>query len=243
MLVRLKEVGDRAVVHELRQRPSNRRLNEKTRESTVRILSQEVYRGFGPTLASEYLARQHKIHIGREALRLLMQQAGLWRSRKEKVEAIHQWRPRRSRRGELVQWDTSDHDWQENKGKEPTFHGAPSVLSVPAHTSPAGEARPSGCSSAASAFPFESIDPALFFGLIRPWYRIALWTVSPTPTINPHLLFACLSGGGAVQRHTTVPEHYGAFSSTASKIRLLSRICGAILVPGVVPSCDKGQFP
>jgi hypothetical protein len=24
---------------------------------------------------------------------------------------------------------------------------------------------------------------------------------------------------------------------------LLSRICGAILVPGVVPSCDKGQFP
>jgi len=24
---------------------------------------------------------------------------------------------------------------------------------------------------------------------------------------------------------------------------LLSRICGVILVPGVVPSCDKGQFP
>ena len=27
------------------------------------------------------------------------------------------------------------------------------------------------------------------------------------------------------------------------KVCLLSRICGAILVPGVVPSCDKGQFP
>ena len=27
------------------------------------------------------------------------------------------------------------------------------------------------------------------------------------------------------------------------KSGLLSRICGAILVPGVVPSCDKGQFP
>jgi hypothetical protein len=25
--------------------------------------------------------------------------------------------------------------------------------------------------------------------------------------------------------------------------RLLSRKCGVILVPGVVPSCDKGQFP
>src|ERR1035437_2107588 len=27
------------------------------------------------------------------------------------------------------------------------------------------------------------------------------------------------------------------------RLSLLSRICGAILVPGVVPSCDKGQFP
>src|ERR1022692_3792304 len=26
-------------------------------------------------------------------------------------------------------------------------------------------------------------------------------------------------------------------------IRFLSRICGVILVPGVVPSCDRGQFP
>src|SRR5450432_2018136 len=25
--------------------------------------------------------------------------------------------------------------------------------------------------------------------------------------------------------------------------RLLSRICGVILVPGVVPSCDRGRFP
>ena len=64
LLVRLKEVGDRALVHGLRQRPSNRRLSEETRESAVRILSQEVYRGFGPTLASEYLAKKHKIAIG-----------------------------------------------------------------------------------------------------------------------------------------------------------------------------------
>src|SRR5450759_5173676 len=27
------------------------------------------------------------------------------------------------------------------------------------------------------------------------------------------------------------------------RMRLLSRICGVILVPGAVPSCDKGQFP
>jgi hypothetical protein len=117
-LVRLAEVGDRAVVHGLRQRPSNRRLSEGVRESAVRILSQQMYRGFGPTLASEYLAQKHKIRIGREALRQLMLRAGLWRSRKQRVEAIHQWRPRRSSRGELVRWDTSEHDWLEGRGEK-----------------------------------------------------------------------------------------------------------------------------
>ena len=32
-------------------------------------------------------------------------------------------------------------------------------------------------------------------------------------------------------------------NTTTSLNSLLSRICGVILVPGVVPSCDKGQFP
>ena len=117
LLVRLREAGDRAVVHGLRQRPSNRRLSEKIRESAVRILSQN-YRDFGPTLASEYLAEKHKIQIGREALRQIMMAAGLWRSRRQKIEAIHQWRPRRSARGELVQWDTSEHDWLEGRGEK-----------------------------------------------------------------------------------------------------------------------------
>ena len=116
LLERLKDVGDRAVVHGLRQRPSNRRLNEESREKAVRILSQEVYRGFGPTLASEYLLKKHKVAIGREALRKIMMQAGLWRGRGQKIEEIHEWRPRRSSRGELVQWDTSEHDWLEGRG-------------------------------------------------------------------------------------------------------------------------------
>jgi hypothetical protein len=118
LLVRLKEVGDRAVVHGLRQRPSNRRLGEEIREKAVRILSQEVYRGFGPTLASEYLAKKHKISIGREALRNIMMQAGLWRGSRQKIEQIHEWRPRRISRGELVQWDTSEHDWLEGRGEK-----------------------------------------------------------------------------------------------------------------------------
>jgi predicted ArsR family transcriptional regulator len=41
LLVKLKEVGDRAVVHGLRGRTSARRLSEAQREKAVRVLSQE----------------------------------------------------------------------------------------------------------------------------------------------------------------------------------------------------------
>jgi transposase InsO family protein len=33
------------------------------------------------------------------------------------VEEVHPWRTRRSCRGELVQWDTSTHDWLEGRGE------------------------------------------------------------------------------------------------------------------------------
>jgi hypothetical protein len=117
LLQRLKKDGDKAVIHKLRGRPSNRRTGIKTREKIVRILSEEIYRDFGPTLAGEYLADKHDIRIGREALRHVMISAGLWRARGQKIEAVHQWRERRSCRGELIQWDTSTHDWLEGRGE------------------------------------------------------------------------------------------------------------------------------
>jgi hypothetical protein len=116
LLRQLKKEGDKAVIHKLRGRASNRRLSAETREKATRVLSQEVYRGFGPTLASEYLRKKHGLAIGREALRRIMIGAGLWRARRQKVEKPHQWRERRSSRGELVQWDTSEHDWLEGRG-------------------------------------------------------------------------------------------------------------------------------
>jgi hypothetical protein len=114
----LRAEGDKVVVHGLRGRASNRRLSPSRREKITRILSEEVYRGFGPTLASEYLAQKHGVKIGREALRQIMMAAGLWRARGQKVEKTHEWRPRRSCRGELVQWDTSEHDWLEGRGEK-----------------------------------------------------------------------------------------------------------------------------
>jgi Integrase core domain len=47
-----------------------------------------------------------------------MMRARLWRAQREKVKQVHVWRPRRSRFGELIQWDTSEHDWLEGRGEK-----------------------------------------------------------------------------------------------------------------------------
>ena len=116
LLKQLKARGDKAVVHALRGRPSNRKLDEKTRQKALEILGRDVYRGFGPTLAAEYLASKHDIQAGRETVRIWMIEGKRWRANRQRVEKIHQWRPRRSRVGELVQWDTSEHAWLEDRG-------------------------------------------------------------------------------------------------------------------------------
>jgi transposase len=116
LLKRLKGKGDKALVHALRGRPSNRKLEEETKQNALEILGREVYRGFGPTLAAEYLASKHNIHAGRETVRTWMIEGKLWHVRQQRVGRIHPWRPRRSRVGELVQWDTSEHAWLEDRG-------------------------------------------------------------------------------------------------------------------------------
>jgi len=118
LLDRLKEYGDKAVVHGLRGKPSGRRIDESIEQEAVKILSAPVYAGFGPTLAAEYLANKHGIEASKETVRQWMMRGNLWRGKKQKLEQIHLWRPRRSRFGELVQWDTSDHDWLEGRGEK-----------------------------------------------------------------------------------------------------------------------------
>jgi transposase len=117
LLKALKKRGDKAVIHGLRGRPSPRRLPEGKKEEAIRILSEPVYAGFGPTLASEYLSSKHGLEVSKETLRHWMIEAKLWRGRKRKPEQVHVRRPRRTRCGELVQWDTSDHDWLERRGE------------------------------------------------------------------------------------------------------------------------------
>jgi DNA-binding Lrp family transcriptional regulator len=118
LLRKLRRKGDRAVIHELRGRASNRKLPAEMEQRAITVLSDPLYRGFGPTLAAEYLDKLHQIAVSKETVRQWMVQAGLWRAGHRRVVEVHQWRPRRSRCGELVQWDTSTHDWLEGRGEQ-----------------------------------------------------------------------------------------------------------------------------
>jgi hypothetical protein len=68
------------------------------------------------TFAAEQLAKHHQIRVSDETLWQWMMQAGLWKAPSRTSEQVHCWRPRRSGFGELVQWDTSEHDWLEGRG-------------------------------------------------------------------------------------------------------------------------------
>jgi transposase len=117
LLYALKKRGDKAVIHSLRGKPSNRRIDESIRKQAVKILSMPVYEGFGPTLASEYLASKHGIEVSKETVRKWMMGDKLWRGKKKEVKQVHAWRARRERCGELIQWDTCEHDWLEGRGE------------------------------------------------------------------------------------------------------------------------------
>jgi transposase len=114
----LRKQGDKAVIHGLRGKPSNRRIEEGIEQRAVKILTMPVYEKFGPTLAAEYLGKKHGIEVSKETVRQWMIRSKLWRANQEKVQQVHAWRPRRSRCGELVQWDTSEHDWLEGRGEK-----------------------------------------------------------------------------------------------------------------------------
>jgi hypothetical protein len=82
----------------------------------MQALQHPDWHDFAPTFAAEQLAKQYGIGISDETLRQWMMEAGMWKPRARRVEQAHSWRPRRSGFGELVQWDTSEHDWLEGRG-------------------------------------------------------------------------------------------------------------------------------
>jgi transposase len=122
LLKRLQVHGDRGLRHRLRGKPSNRKVPEELKQRAVELFRQKkqarLWHDYGPSLAAEELAEQHGIQVSRETLRHWLIEAKLWRPRRAHVERAHVWRARRARYGELVQWDTSEHNWLEGRGEK-----------------------------------------------------------------------------------------------------------------------------
>jgi transposase len=107
---RIEEQGDQGLIHRLRGRPSNRRLAGELRQKVLAEY-QRVYQGFGPTFACEKL-RQQGLRVTHDTLRRWLMAEGLWLGQRKR-EKHRQRRVRRECFGELVQMDTSIHDWLE----------------------------------------------------------------------------------------------------------------------------------
>jgi len=111
---RLQEQGDQGLIHRLRGRESNRRLPAELRQQVLAEY-RRCYLGFGPTLASEKLAEQG-LNVSHDTLRRWLMAEGLWQGQRKR-DKHRQRRPRRECFGELVQMDTSIHDWLEGRGE------------------------------------------------------------------------------------------------------------------------------
>jgi transposase len=112
---RLEASGDQGLIHRLRGRPSNRGLDEELRQKVLAEY-ERCYQGFGPTLASEKLAEQGLV-VSHDTLRRWLLTAELWQRQRQR-DKHRQRRARRACFGELVQMDTSIHDWLEGRGED-----------------------------------------------------------------------------------------------------------------------------
>ena len=110
---RLEAKGDVAVVHRLRGKPSNAKLDPSVRKQALAMYRQELA-GFDPKHAWEKLT-EAGLKLSARTLHLWLVAEGLW----TRVRQVEQHRRRRQRQaclGEMVQADASEHDWLEGRG-------------------------------------------------------------------------------------------------------------------------------
>jgi Integrase core domain. len=101
--------------------PSNNQVSEKQEKLVLAFFDHEDHRDFGPTLAYEYLVQDKALTISISSVRSIMIRHGFWHANEVRKVKIYRLRPRRSRKGELVQLDGSEHDWFEGRGPRCTL--------------------------------------------------------------------------------------------------------------------------
>jgi transposase len=108
----VNKTGAEGLIHSGRGKESNRKLGPEILDKVKKLLKEKYY-DFGPTFAAEKLNENEGIIIGKETLRVIMIDIGLWKpiSRKKSTKTWHVWRARKDNYGEMQQFDGSYHIW------------------------------------------------------------------------------------------------------------------------------------
>jgi hypothetical protein len=103
------------VIHGLRGRRPNNAKPEGIRRRALERACEPLFEGFRPTLLAEHLSQDPEIGaLNAHTLRAWLIEDGLWKPRR-RGQRHRKARPRRAAFGELIQWDSSDHAWFEDR--------------------------------------------------------------------------------------------------------------------------------
>jgi transposase len=111
---RVEREGAKGVIHKTKGKIGPRWLTDKVK-AKIKQLYQTKYQGFNITHMSEFLNEKEKIKTSRESTRQILLEAGLY-TKWKKHPKHRSWREPCAREGQMLQFDTSDHDWLEKRG-------------------------------------------------------------------------------------------------------------------------------
>jgi transposase len=108
---RVEKEGIEGVIHKSKGRNAPRWLTEKIRDKIDHFYKTK-YRGFNLTHLTEYLNDDEGIKVSRESVRQILLGKESY-VKKRRHPKHRRWREPSEREGQMVQFDTSDHDWHE----------------------------------------------------------------------------------------------------------------------------------
>lgn len=115
MKARVVKEGAQGVIHKTKGKRGPRWITEKLKDK-INKLYKSKYEGFNITHMTEFLNEEEKIKISRESLRSILIDSGLYAPWKKQPNKHRQWREPSLREGQMLQFDTSDHEWLEKRG-------------------------------------------------------------------------------------------------------------------------------
>ena len=111
--------GVEGILHGLKGSQSHRKIDTKQEKKVLKFLKKKDHHDFGPTFAMEKLEELENIILDVGTVRRIMVDADLWKPKQQRIKQSHrQWREPMLRYGELIQYDGSYHDWNEDGEEE-----------------------------------------------------------------------------------------------------------------------------